>query len=154
MTCNDMEPVRKDVEGPEPLVLSGNLADIARLPPWVDAVAARYGMSEHATFASQLCLEEAVSNVMRHGYGNQDGQFLTISCEQTGEGFFVFTVEDDAAPFNPLEAAALPTIGEQDAGMLGGQGIRLMRGFANLLEYEAKVGGNRLRIGFSNASPV
>jgi hypothetical protein len=59
-------------------------------------------------------------------------------------------VEDDAAPFNPLEPPALPTIGEQDEGQIGGQGIRLLRGFSDMVEYEAKPSGNRLRIGFSN----
>jgi len=63
-------------------------------------------------------------------------------------------VEDDAAPFNPLEVAALPSIGEQGESRIGGQGIRLLRGFADTIEYEAKPVGNRLRIGFSNPTTV
>ena len=104
------------------------------------------------TFAINLCLEEVVSNVIRHGYGNQPGQFLTVHCSSSRPGSFLFTVEDDAAPFNPLEIAALAAIGQQDEGRIGGQGIRLLRGFSDLLEYEAKPGGNRLLIGFSNAT--
>jgi anti-sigma regulatory factor (Ser/Thr protein kinase) len=75
-----------------------------------------------------------------------------VDCSSPRPGYFVFTVEDDAAPFNPLEIAALPAVHQQDPGQIGGQGIRLLRGFSDMLEYEAKSSGNRLRIGFANAT--
>jgi anti-sigma regulatory factor (Ser/Thr protein kinase) len=123
-----------------------------RLPVWIDSLADAYAIDENVKFAINLCLEEVVSNVIRHGYSNQKGQFLTVDCSSPGPGKFVFTVEDEASPFNPLELATLPAIGPQEDGPIGGQGIRLLRGFSDSLEYEAKLGGNRLHIGFSNAS--
>jgi len=151
MTSNEMERAGNGVEDLDELTLGSRLSELERLPGWIDAIAARFGFTENTRFAVQLCLEEAVSNVIRHGYANQDGQFLTVQCTEPHEGYVVFTVEDNAAPFNPLESAALPAVGDQDPSDLGGQGIRLMRGFADTLEYEAKAGGNRLILGFSNA---
>jgi len=59
-------------------------------------------------------------------------------------------VEDDAPHFDPLHLPALPKIDDQSPDRLGGQGIRLMSGFADSLEYEPTATGNRLRLGFLN----
>jgi anti-sigma regulatory factor (Ser/Thr protein kinase) len=155
MTANDMDLAQNRIVPLDRLVIGSQLAEMERLPVWVESLAATYGIAENVKFAINLCLEEVVSNSIRHGYSNQQGQFVTVRCAAPRPGYFVFTVEDDAAPFNPLQLAALPTVGEQEQGQVGGQGIRLLRGFADTLEYEPKPGGNRLHIGFSNptASP-
>jgi serine/threonine-protein kinase RsbW len=152
MTANAMDLAQNQPKHLDQFVLGSRLSEMERLPVWVDSLAAAYSIDENIKFAINLCLEEVVSNVIRHGYANQEGQFLTVDCSSPRPGQFVFTVEDDAAPFNPLELTALPGISPQDEGQIGGQGIRLLRGFSDTLEYEPKPGGNRLRIGFTNAS--
>ena len=117
------------------------------LSDWVDAVAARHGLSEKVQFGAKLCLEEAISNSIRHGYREVPGSQVRVRFSGSAESA-VFTVEDDAPRFNPLEQAELPTI-NPDTFEIGGQGIRLMRAFAGWLEYEATATGNRLRIGFA-----
>jgi len=149
---HDMDLAQHPVGPLGQLVLGSQLSEMERLHPWIDSLAVACGIHDGVKFAINLCLEEVVSNVIRHGYGNQDGRFLAVDCVSPEADYFVFTVEDDAAPFNPLQGAALPRIGPQDQSQIGGQGIRLLRGFSDMLEYEAKPGGNRLRIGFSNAS--
>jgi anti-sigma regulatory factor (Ser/Thr protein kinase) len=148
MTANDTDVARDQVGHLEQLVLGSQLSEMERLPLWVDSLAATYGIPESVKFAINLCLEEVVSNVIRHGYSGKGEERVTVQCLSPRPGSFVFTVEDDAEPFNPLEQTALPNVGEQDAGQIGGQGIRLLRGFSHMLEYEAKPAGNRLRIGF------
>jgi anti-sigma regulatory factor (Ser/Thr protein kinase) len=152
MTANDMDVAHNEIGQVDidRLFLGSQLSEMERLPAWVESLGVAYGLSESTKFAINLCLEEVVSNVIRHGYSNTPGQLLTVHCATPRPDYFVFTVEDDAAPFNPLEPPALPTIGEQDEGQIGGQGIRLLRGFSDMVEYEAKPSGNRLRIGFSN----
>jgi anti-sigma regulatory factor (Ser/Thr protein kinase) len=150
MTANDMDLTQHQIAHLDHLVMGSQLAEMERLPVWIESLAATHGIAESVKFAIHLCLEEAVSNCIRHGYSNQEGQFVTVRCSSPRPGCFVFTVEDDAPRFNPLELAALPTIDQQQEGQIGGQGIRLMRGFSDTLEYEAKPGGNRLRIGFCN----
>jgi len=147
-----MGPDESQLDEQEGLVLNSSLADMEQLSAWVDRVASKNGLAEPTKFAVHLCLEEAVSNVIRHGYGNLAGQRVTVGYTEPQRGHFVFTVEDDAPPFNPLELHELPAIGPQDPGQLGGQGIRLLRGFADTLEYEPRASGNRLRIGFSTAA--
>jgi anti-sigma regulatory factor (Ser/Thr protein kinase) len=150
MTADDMDLAQNQIAPLDRLVMGSQLSEMERLPVWVDSLAVVHGIAENVKFAINLCLEEVVSNSIRHGYSNSEGQYVTVRCSAPRPGYLVFTVEDDAAPFNPLELAALPTIDQQEESQIGGQGIRLLRGFSDMLEYEAKPGGNLLRIGFAN----
>ena len=131
-------------------MLDSQLSQLSRLPPWVEALGDRYRIAERVRFAINLCLEEAVSNVIRHGYAGSAGRLVRVSFSEPRAGYFVVKVEDDAPHFDPLHLPALPRIDEQSAERLGGQGIRLLMGFSDSLEYEATATGNRLRIGFLN----
>ncbi len=130
------------------LAIDGDLSAMAGLTDWVDGVAARYGLAEKIQFAAKLCLEESVSNSIRHGYSAAGGGPVRVRFDEAGSRGAVFTVEDDAPPFNPLEQPEMPAI-NPDTFEIGGQGIRLMRSFASWLEYEPTATGNRLRIGFA-----
>jgi serine/threonine-protein kinase RsbW len=143
MTRNETEPIQ------DRIVLSSDLSEMSRVFPWIEALASQYEIAESLQFAINLCLEEAVSNVIRHGYANQAGRFVVVCFTVSGEGNLVFTIDDDAPPFNPLEAPALPMLDEQCETRIGGHGIRLIRGFADMLEYEPTSTGNRLHIAFS-----
>ncbi len=63
--------------GCEPLTLESKLSEIARIPPWIEKLAALHSIPERARFAMDLCLEEAVSNVIRHGYAGEPNHALT-----------------------------------------------------------------------------
>jgi hypothetical protein len=58
-------------------------------------------------------------------------------------------MEDEAPPFNPLAGPELSALHPDEDFRIGGQGIRFLRRFANVLEYEATPAGNRLRMGFT-----
>jgi anti-sigma regulatory factor (Ser/Thr protein kinase) len=150
MTANHTQSTPEQLEQLDDLVLSSQLSEMSRLPPWIEALGDRYGITERVRFAINLCVEEAVSNVIRHGYAGRAGQPVRLTFSVPRDGYFVVMVEDDAPRFDPLHPSALPKIDEQSPDRLGGQGIRLMSGFSDLLEYEPAATGNRLRIGFLN----
>jgi len=60
------------------LTLKSQLEDLASVWPWVEALAHRYTISAESLFAIQLCLEEALSNIVRHGYSGQANQPITV----------------------------------------------------------------------------
>ena len=135
---------------PGALTLTSDLADLTRVGPWLDELTSLYGIVPGARFAIELCLEEALSNVIRHGYGEEPGHRLTVSCAVAEPSQLVFTIQDEAPGFNPLEQPVLPALGPGDAFRLGGQGIRMLHKFAHTLDYEAGAPGNRLVLGFLN----
>jgi anti-sigma regulatory factor (Ser/Thr protein kinase) len=138
--------------GADTLVLDSTLPAMASLPPWVDSVAERHSIPEKTRFAVKLCLEEAVSNSIRHGYRELPGSQVRVRFRNTSGQGWTFIVEDDAPRFNPLERPKAPplTVAALDASFaLGGQGIRLMREFASSIDYEETPTGNRVMIAFA-----
>ena len=130
------------------LILRSQLSEITRIPLWITALASRHGISERTQFSINLCLEEALSNVVQHGYRGAADRSLTVNFASPGERYFEFVVEDEAPAFNPLEAEELPALTAGAPMRIGGQGIRLIRRFADSIEYERTDGGNRLHLGF------
>jgi serine/threonine-protein kinase RsbW len=133
------------------LALRSRLSDMTQLPPWIEGLAARYGIPASVQSAIDLCLEEALSNVIRHGYAGVDDRSVTVRFTMPSEGCFRFVIEDEAPLFNPLEAPELPALSPTEECRVGGQGIRFLRHFANVLEYEPTTTGNRLTMTFSDS---
>jgi len=146
MTGNGNEDVTQDL-----LTLRSRLSDIAQLPAWLDGLASRHAIPADVQFAMDLCLEEALSNIIRHGYAGEVDRPVIVSFTMPREGRFILVIEDEAPQFNPLDAPELPALDPHQEIRVGGQGIRLLRRFADTLEYEPTPTGNRLRIGFSAA---
>jgi serine/threonine-protein kinase RsbW len=132
------------------LTLRSRIDDLAQIWPWVESLAAEHAIPPNSEFAIQLCLEEALSNIIRHGYYGEPDHFLTVEF-RPGATEIHFVIEDQAPPFDPLAADAArehPIPASIDEIPLGGRGIRLMRKFAGSVSYERLPFGNRLILGF------
>jgi len=144
------------------LTLKSQIEDLTLVRPWVEALAARYSIPAETQFAIELCLEEALSNIIRHGYQGHANQSIsiawTVTCVPSGgenehAAELVFTIEDHAPPFDPLATfatAPVPTRAVNSPELLpGGQGLRLMRKFAGRLAWQQLPDGNRLTLAFA-----
>src|SRR5262249_43509342 len=129
----------------------GGLSETTRLSEWVRSLAWHEGADDELQFAIQLCLEEAVSNIIRHGYAQGSTEPITIELTQPRQGELVFTVEDFGPPFNPVLHPEMSPLDASGEPAIGGRGIRLLRAFAHALEYERTGARNCLRVGFSIA---
>jgi anti-sigma regulatory factor (Ser/Thr protein kinase) len=130
------------------LSLQSKLSEIVQLPSWIGDLAQRHAFSKELEFAMNVCLEEAVSNVIRHGYGDCGEGKVTVRFAMRSQNLFEFIVEDEARHFNPLDAPA-PDI--KGTPRVGGQGVHFLRHFTQNLEYTMMPKGNRLRMVFSIA---
>ena len=148
-----MIPNSQDVND-ERLILRSRMSDLAQVSAWIERLASRHAIPSSTQFAMNLCLEEVLSNIIRHGYSGKNQDSIKIQFASPRGDYFVFVVEDQAPPFNPVDAPELPALGPLDENRIGGQGIRLLRRFADSLEYQALPAGNRLTIGFSAAKSV
>jgi serine/threonine-protein kinase RsbW len=133
------------------IVLRGGLSETSPLSEWVQSLAARYCIDDELQFAIHLCLEEVVSNIIRHGYGPNTAEPVTIELSRPQDGQMIFTVEDFAPLFNPLLEPEMPLLDTDGELAIGGRGIRLLLAFAHTLQHERTATGNRLRIGFTDA---
>jgi len=132
------------------LALRSSLSEISRLPGWIEGISSRHAIPGSHQFSISLCLEEALSNIILHGYSGADDRPITVKFMTHRGGYLVFVIDDEAPPFNPLEAPEMAALNPREEVRVGGQGIRFLRHFSDTLEYERLAGGNRLRIGFSS----
>ena len=132
----------------ERLTLRSQLSELSQLPAWIQRLALEHAIPRDTQFAMNLCLEEILSNIIRHGYSGSPDRSIDIRFINPAEGHFVLVVEDEAPHFNPLDSPGLPAINTLNEERIGGQGIRLLRRFAETLEYQATVSGNPTEHGF------
>jgi anti-sigma regulatory factor (Ser/Thr protein kinase) len=145
------------------LTLRSRLTDLKLVWPWVDALALEHSISPDTRYAIDLCLEEALSNIIRHGYGGEPNHAINISFTRNGKKGLTFTIDDDAphfAPDQPLGRGETSAHGNEmkpreleDSELnSGGHGLRLLRRFAGSLVWEQLPGGNRLTMTFPPAA--
>lgn len=141
-----------EIRIPSRLSLQCRLEDLILVLPWISALGEEHGIPEQTQFAINLCLEEALSNIIRHGHDEDSSHCITVDFESEGKDKIAFAVEDHAEPFDPVQAAEAtgdaPTMTEDDL-QPGGQGLRFLRTFSSELAYERLHDTNRLTIGFS-----
>lgn len=141
---------------PKQLTLRSHLDELARIFPWVQSLAQAYSIPDDTRYSMELCMEEALVNVIRHGYGGDENQSISVEFERRGEREFVFTIEDSAPLFRPFDPDAPVKEAEPvslETIVPGGHGIRLMREFSSWVTWEPLEHGNRLRIGFVIPQP-
>jgi anti-sigma regulatory factor (Ser/Thr protein kinase) len=129
------------------LVLDSKLTELSRAQSWAESLADRVGLSADTRYAVSLCLEEAIANVVLHGYRNEPGHPIVLRSWRSSDTLS-FTIEDAAPPFAPPAPSEAYKHESLESLTPGGQGIRLLHHFAGSLAYERLPEGNRLTIGF------
>jgi serine/threonine-protein kinase RsbW len=131
------------------LVLHGELAELDRLTSWIERWAEQ-SVPPDTMFALQLCLEEAVANIIMHGRANEDRAEIAIELEHDGETLRA-RVEDAGERFDPTEFQPPSRAASLEQAKVGDLGIHLMRSFASGIHYERR--DHRNRCTFSFAGP-
>jgi len=127
------------------LKLGSDLAELKRLAGWIES---QQELSDETSFAIQLCLEEAVANIIMYaGAGQDDRLEITVHLERN-DGIVVARIEDNGREFDPTRFLPLSVAKSLEEAKVGDLGIHLMRGFANGMHYERRAGRNRLMLRF------
>jgi serine/threonine-protein kinase RsbW len=92
-----------------------------------------------------LCLHEAVGNIILHGYGRDAPGEITVEIERNG-GILRVNIEDQAPPFDPT-SVPLPESTPLETATRRGRGLVLIRG-APVVRYERRGERNRLTLEF------
>lgn len=84
------------------------------------------GFSPEQTQKIELALEEALVNIIEHGYSSEKG-FIEISCEKHKPSGITITIKDTGTPYNPLNAPKPPEKKVSiDHRSVGGYGIHFI----------------------------
>jgi anti-sigma regulatory factor (Ser/Thr protein kinase) len=130
------------------LLLSNNLSELDRLGAFARDIGRDDGLDEDRVFALQLCLEEAVANIITHG-GAQEGsnKHIWVTIAQAAHRL-VACLEDDGFPFDPTTVAPAQHPTSLEDARVGGLGVHLIRKLTTDVRYERVEGRNRLTLEF------
>jgi serine phosphatase RsbU (regulator of sigma subunit)/anti-sigma regulatory factor (Ser/Thr protein kinase) len=135
--------------------VENDLKEVGPAVLWADDLASKAGIGEDTRYGMQVCLEEALTNLIVHGHAPGGPKAIAVSFRANGDDAWL-SVSDDCAPFDVARAAAaLPD--RPPAGRIGGNGLRLLRNFASVLTYRSVGGRNTLEMAFrpsESRSPV
>ena len=119
---------------------------VRRVGAWVDELAILLTLSAEAEFTLRLCLEEAVTNIVRHGTPGSGIEEDTVALRLAADSSKLrVTVEDQCVAFNPL-ATPLPAPEDPAPEGEGGLGITLLRRHADEVTWKREGSTNQLTI--------
>lgn len=115
---------------------SCSLNNLEEICDYVTHCAKQAGLNEAEVYAVQLAVDEASTNIIEHGYGQECPDRIDITCEILKDGLKV-VIYDDAEPFNP-ETVPEPEINVSlDDIKPRGLGVFLIRQMMDEVHYES-----------------
>ena len=130
------------VERQECSVINGDLSMLPVLLEKLSSIMEDLGFSPDEIGDAELALDEAVTNIIEHGYRGKTGK-ITLRCTGSA-GRIMIAVEDTAPKFDPLSVPP-PSLGDDlDERQIGGLGVMLIRGVMDTCRYEYRDGKNIL----------
>jgi anti-sigma regulatory factor (Ser/Thr protein kinase) len=125
------------------LRLRSDVRVVARADEWLLDLLRAGGVPDEAAYDLRLGLDEALANIIKHGYG--DGAPGTISVRaQIGPEIIRLELSDRAGPFNPMSAPEPNLSHDIKERGAGGLGIFLLRRVMDRIDYTRADGENRL----------
>jgi serine/threonine-protein kinase RsbW len=122
--------------------IASDIDEIQEISSCLDAVMRAHGFPEDDILDTQLAVEEAITNIIMHGYQDARGE-ITVSC-RADNGIVEVRLEDQAVPFDPLALPEPDLAGDIEERKVGGLGIFLIRQVMDEIRYRFKEGKNIL----------
>lgn len=127
------------------LSVKASLENLQVIRSYIDKVGASLGIGESALGDLRLVVDEAVTNVVIHGYGDLEGN-VDIHMEANGDSVII-TIRDRAKSFDPSHVGAPRLDTALKDRPFGGMGIFLIRKMTDEAEFKSlPEGGNEIRL--------
>jgi serine/threonine-protein kinase RsbW len=125
------------------LTIQSSIDQLEKIRGFVSQAAEAFGFEECEGYKIVMAVDEACSNIIRHGYGKNSNEKLHIVI-QTTDNRFIVTVNDRGKSYD-LRTHSLPDMEAYLAAKKsGGLGIKLIRSLVDEIQYEQSNGENKL----------
>ena len=128
------------------MAITNDLAALAQVRDLVKSGVEQGGFPPQYLNRLQIAVDEAVTNIVEHGYANLPPGKATIELVLTVDReTFRMVIQDFGQTFDPEDLGDVDIQRHVGAGNCGGLGVFLMRKIMDLIEYHAETGQkNRL----------
>ncbi|MEQ1729416.1 MAG: ATP-binding protein [Vicinamibacterales bacterium] len=125
--------------------LRNQRSEIARMFTLLEGFCQSHGISDDDLFNVRLVLDEAVINVIVHGYEDTREHEINVALALDG-GLLAIHIDDDGVAYNPLDAPAPRFDLPIEQRRIGGLGVHIMKTLAKSVEYRRANERNNLDI--------
>jgi anti-sigma regulatory factor (Ser/Thr protein kinase) len=128
---------------------SAERTSVAVASQWLQDVCCENGVPQEALERLDICLNEALANIVSHGGPNTRSQPVDLELvfrELTSASIADLTISDVGFAFDPTLALPRPLTASLEEAQPGGLGIIMLRNNADALSYQHADGLNRLTI--------
>ena len=122
--------------------LVNDLREIAAVAAKVDEFCTAKGLSAQIAYATNLAIDEILTNTISHGYDDDEPHRIELILRLEADALIVVTVDDSRA-FDPSQVQQVPDLEPSlDDRALGGLGIFLVQQMMDHVEYQRRDGCN------------
>ena len=82
------------------MVFPGRFDSLVRIGEFIARAARSAGLDPTATYAVEMAVDEACTNIIEHGYGGEGRGDVECTCRIESDGLTV-VLRDDGSPFDP-----------------------------------------------------
>jgi serine/threonine-protein kinase RsbW len=122
-------------------VIRSQLSEIGTLAEALEEWADGRELPLKPIMETNLMLDELITNIVTHGYGNRDDQAISVRVDLT-DNMLEIRLTDQAPPFDLLQIEAADTEAGIDDRDIGGLGIHFVRKLSDSVAYERVAGQN------------
>jgi len=119
------------------------LDNLQTIRKYIDEVSARLGVSDAVLGDLRLVVDEAVTNVVVHGYGDDTDGVVDVHMQADGDAVII-KIRDRAKHFDPKDVSVPQLDTALKDRPFGGMGIFLIRKMTDEAEFSALPGGGNL----------
>jgi serine/threonine-protein kinase RsbW len=124
---------------------SVTLADLGAIRRCLRETAVSFGCGSEAAGELVTAVNEALANIVRHGYGDVPGR-ITMGIERSAQTIAI-TLLDSAPGFDPTQVPSPDTTLPLAERPFGGMGVHMMRAFCDEIRYSRTPDGeNELKL--------
>jgi anti-sigma regulatory factor (Ser/Thr protein kinase) len=125
--------------------LRNRRSEIARMFSLVERFCRINRIGGDDLFNLRLVLDEAVINIIVHGYEDEAEHHINVSLALEGSTIAI-DIDDDGMPYNPLDAPPPQFDRPIEERRIGGLGVHIIKSLARSVEYRREEGRNHLAI--------
>ena len=130
------------------LVMRNDIADIALMAEFIETLCDENQLPMDVCFNLNLALEEAVSNVMKYAYPENETHEIMLTAD-IKDNSIIFELSDTGKPFDPTEVEDADVTLSAEERPIGGLGIFLIRKIMKSVAYKRDRNRNVLTMIFT-----
>lgn len=124
--------------------IANELVELENVRLWIEGFGAAHALSPRVLTSLLVSFDEVLNNLISYGYSDQRQHEICLRLALSDDVVSA-EIEDDGAPFDPLEAPPPSLGGGVSERPVGGLGIHFLRTLNDEVEYRRQENKNRLR---------